>query len=59
MKRKYHPPEIRTESAFEQETLVCLKVRWGCHRNLPRNPNQFFCRVRMIRLRRCYERTRS
>lgn len=59
MKRKYHPPEIKSEIAFEQEMLACLKVNQNCFQELPKKPWQVKCLLDLLRQANCYERTRS
>ena len=58
MKKKYHSPEIKSEKAFEQETLACLKLAGGCKTALPQN-NHNQCPT-MIRTKQgCYDRANS
>ena len=59
MKRKYHQPEIKSEKAFEQEMLACLKVTSTCIADLPRLPWVIHCLLHMVRRAACYERTKS
>jgi len=59
MKRKYHPPEIKSETAFEQEMLACLKVDRQCFTALPKKPWQVRCEQEMVRLAQCYEQVQS
>jgi hypothetical protein len=59
MKRKYHPPEIKSETAFEQEMLACLKVNHNCLHELPRQPWTTHCLMQMLRSAACYEKTKS
>ena len=58
-KRKYQQPRIRSEVAFEQETMACLKTDGGCQGALPRTMGERVCRNQMIRMPACYERTQS
>ena len=58
-KRKYQQPKIRSEVAFEQETMVCMKTDGGCQGALPRTMGERVCRNQMIRRANCYVNQKS